>query len=146
MISRTTSRNNRDYHGLGGTPTYRSWYSMIERCINPENISYPCYGAKGISVCERWLDIRNFVEDMGLRPDGMTIDRIKISGNYEKSNCRWATALEQQRNRSTVKCTVEMAASIREMASRGMRQCDIESYFPLSQSVISRIISGRIWR
>lgn len=102
-INRPTSRDDRQYHGLGGTPTYRSWYSMHDRCINPANESYPHYGAKGVTVCQRWDSIEAFVADMGLRPDGMTIDRMDRTKGYEPGNCRWATPKEQARNRKSAR-------------------------------------------
>jgi len=87
-------------HGFRGTPIYRSWSNMIQRCTNPKNEKYSIYGGRGISVCERWRDIRNFVLDMGPRPDGTSIERIDGNGNYEPSNCKWATVTEQNRNTS----------------------------------------------
>jgi hypothetical protein len=73
---------------------------MIQRCTNPNNIKYPAYGARGISVCERWRTFENFFADMGERPQGKTLDRHPDpAGNYEPVNCRWATPLEQRHNR-----------------------------------------------
>lgn len=88
-------------HGLSNTPTWRSWISMNNRCNDPSNKDY---GGRGINVCERWhfANIRafeNFVEDMGLRPDGSSLDRINPDGGYNPDNCRWATSREQIRNR-----------------------------------------------
>lgn len=79
-------------------PTYRTWIAMIHRCTNPGIDAYRNYGAKGVTVCERWRDFKNFVQDMGQRPSLLlSIDRIDPYGNYEPGNCRWATD-EQQRN------------------------------------------------
>ena len=72
---------------------------MRQRCTNPHNDSYPRYGGRGITVCQRWESYENFKADMGERPDGMTIDRINNDGNYEPSNCRWATPAQQSGNR-----------------------------------------------
>lgn len=88
-------------HGYRGTPTYRSWQSAIYRCHNQDSKDYPRYGALGISVCDKWRNsFESFLDDMGERPDGTTLDRHPNNvGNYEPGNCRWATNTEQARNK-----------------------------------------------
>lgn len=81
--------------------TYRSWQDMKQRCLNPKNHNYKNYGARGISFCERWLEFRNFLSDMGNRPHGLTLDRIDNDGNYCPKNCRWATRKQQRDNERT---------------------------------------------
>jgi len=97
------SRYQNIIHGharaTGFSPTYVSWYSMITRCKNKNATNYKHYGEIGVTVCERWLEFKNFLSDMGERPEGMTIDRINPHGNYEPSNCRWADWLTQQSNK-----------------------------------------------
>ena len=79
---------------------YSTWIGMKVRCYNPKRTNYQYYGARGIKVCQRWLDdFWNFVEDMGDRPEGHTLDRIETDGNYEPSNCKWSTHSEQASNK-----------------------------------------------
>lgn len=80
------------------TREYISWCSMNGRCNNPNDPSFQHYGKRGISVCERWRTYLNFLADMGRRPANTSLDRIENDGNYEPSNCRWATSKQQRTN------------------------------------------------
>lgn len=81
------------------TKTFDRWKGMRARCRDPKHKSYVNYGGRGISVCERWSDFRNFVADMGEAPEGMLLDRINNDGNYEPGNCRWVDPKQSANNR-----------------------------------------------
>lgn len=78
---------------------YSSWTHAKYRTTNPKNDNYEHYGGRGIKMCDSWLNsFENFYKDMGERPEGMTLDRIDVNGNYEPGNCRWAAQTTQTRN------------------------------------------------
>lgn len=91
-------------HGHSGrsnadtTPTYKTWSSMKRRCKDKNHCNHASYYDKGIKVCERWEDFTNFLEDMGERPEGKTLDRIDGDKGYYKENCKWSTPKEQANN------------------------------------------------
>jgi len=78
--------------------TYQSWKGMLARCYNKKHPGYINYGARGITVCTSWKDYECFLEDMGLRPPGKSLDRVRNDEGYSKENCKWSTPAEQQRN------------------------------------------------
>jgi len=88
-------------HGLVNSPEYGVWQAMKKRCYDAKNSDYARYGGRGITVCDRWINsFENFISDMGKRPNGYSIDRINVDGNYEPSNCKWASSVEQANNKS----------------------------------------------
>lgn len=83
-------------HGMYGTPTYRSWSEMKSRCRHPQRATGHY---DDVTYCPEWEDFQNFYNDMGERPVGMSLDRIDVFGNYEPSNCRWASTVTQCNNK-----------------------------------------------
>ncbi len=101
MASEILSHRKRQFHGHRWTTEYNSWRAMWERCTNQNYRKFNLYGGRGITICERWRDFVLFLQDMGPKPSRRhSLDRIDGNGNYEPSNCRWATSVEQRRNTS----------------------------------------------
>lgn len=86
-------------HGMSKTPTYKTWCCMIARCENPNDSRYKDWGGRGIKVDQRWKSFENFLADMGVKPEGKSIDRINNDGDYTKGNCKWSSNKEQSYNR-----------------------------------------------
>lgn len=98
----------KEQHGMTGTPIYRVWSSLRNRCDNPNNRAYPNYGGRGITYDESWSAFSKFYSDMGDVPEGCELDRIDNSKGYSKDNCRWATSKTNNRNRrSNVFATID---------------------------------------
>jgi hypothetical protein len=105
LAKETTSKIKRKHgHTVSGgnkTPEYKAWIAIKTRCYKVDGVDYKNYGARGIIVCDRWLNsFENFIEDMGLKPsEKHSVDRINNDGNYEPANCKWSTHSEQMKNR-----------------------------------------------
>ncbi len=130
------------------TPTYESWVAMRRRCLNPASPSWAHYGGRGITICERWAGrgcFVNFATDMGERPPGLSLDRIDVNGNYEPSNCRWATDAEQAQNQRTTKMTPAMVERViaGDLAALGHR--DAAAILGVSEGAIGSVRLGRTW-
>jgi predicted XRE-type DNA-binding protein len=126
------------------TPTYATWASMHQRCKTA-----PRYLGRGITVCDRWSGydgFENFLADMGERPDDQTLDRIDVNGNYEPSNCRWATIWEQSRNKTTSKTTSEHVLEVVRRWQAGERAGQITEALGLPKSTVSNIVKGKAFR
>lgn len=123
-----SQRETHTKHGMHATPTWHAWKDMKARCSNPNLPNYQSYGGRGITVCERWrTSFQNFLQDMGVRPDEMTIERIDNNGNYEPGNCRWATRFEQASNTRRNRF-VEIAGQ-RKTVSQLAREIGVSRHF-----------------
>lgn len=99
-LSAELSSKRAKTHGLSRHPLFPVWHSMMARCFKPHNHAYKDYGARGITVCERWQSVEHFIEDASrLWLPGLTLDRIDNDGNYEPGNVRWTDETAQSRNR-----------------------------------------------
>jgi len=96
-------------HRMSKTPEYKAWQQMKDRCFNLNHPRYSNWGGRGITVCDRWLNFKNFLADMGLKPGSKhSLDRINNDGDYCPDNCKWSTNAEQQNNqRSNHLITIE---------------------------------------
>jgi len=98
-IRRTTHAHSIDRKNRGPSRTYITWQAMLNRCYNSNNKSFDYYGGRGIKVCERWKKFENFLEDMGERPTGLSLDRTDNEDDYYKENCQYADKITQCNNR-----------------------------------------------
>jgi hypothetical protein len=105
-------------HGMERSKEYRAWSSMKQRCFNPNAPAFKNYGGRGISVCKDWFSFEGFFPDMGACPPGLSLDRIDVNGNYESSNCRWANASQQNRNRRPPRTRTAAKRRRREQVER----------------------------
>jgi len=132
--------------GKNGSSTVLTWISMIRRCTDPEHDNYKRYGGRGIEFDSRWLNFENFLEDMGERPEGYTLDRIDTNLGYFKDNCRWACKARQQHNRRDNKLSWEKIEQIKWMRSEGFTEKDIAIEFGVHQTTINRVVNGKRWK
>lgn len=133
--------SNREY-----SPTYHSWQAMCSRTRYPKRDTKNKYVNRGISVCERWSSFENFLEDMGERPDGTTLERLNNEVGYYPDNCIWATPTEQARNRRNKKLDYDAALDIAKRMLRGERATDIAKMYGISESLPREIHKGRTWK
>jgi hypothetical protein len=122
-------------HYMTKSREHNSWTDMKQRCFNRNCTKFSYYGGRGITVCDSWRDsFENFLADMGPRPDGTSIDRIDVNGNYEPSNCRWATKTVQSIN-TRLKCD-------NRSGSRGVSWCKQTNKWRVTISVNGKQFHG----
>ena len=134
-------------HNRSHEPEYKSWASMLQRCNNEKNPAFRYYGQKGVRVCKRWHSFENFFTDMGKRPAGKTLDRWpNPKGDYQLSNCRWATKAEQVANTYYErKLTKFDVAEIRKASSKGLLQREIAKQFGICRTYVNQIINHKVY-
>lgn len=126
---------------------------MKERVLQENHIAFSRYGGRGISICDRWLEgssgrsgFECFLEDMGERPDGMSIDRIDTNGHYEPGNCRWATVITQNRNSNSNKLNSADVDRMRSTAANEtVSYSRLASDFGVSKAHAHRVVRGDRW-
>lgn len=123
-----------EMHGMHKHPLYWTWVQMKQRCKNPK---YGYWAGKGINVCARWDSFATFLEDVGERPDGYSLDRENNDGNYEPSNCRWATRAGQQRDYIV---SEETQALIKRLRADGLSQQTIANMVGVHQTYVSQCL------
>ncbi|MCK5606522.1 hypothetical protein KAR91_31760 [Candidatus Pacearchaeota archaeon] len=146
-LCREMARKRATKHGMSGTPLYAVWKDMRTRCYNPDAHAFKDYGARGITVCDRWKDsFLNFIADMGERPKGYTLERIDNDGNYIAKNCTWASRAQQARNRRNTKLSEEKVAHIRRLSKGALSQARIARMFGVRRTTVCRILTGKRWK
>jgi len=136
-------------------PLYSVFTNMRTRCNNPNHPSFRYYGARGISVCDRWSQFWNFVEDMGDRPDGHELDRIDNDGDYCPENCKWSSKSDQMKNRrkyynpkirgeKNVRCKItdEQVREMRRLKAQGLTNQAISEQYGVARSTVEGITNG----
>lgn len=135
-------------HGMTGSPEYKSWQKMKERCLNPKSNRFEYYGGKGVTICKEWKNsFMAFYKDMGHKPNLWSqIDRRKTSGNYEPGNCRWTTAAENSQNRTSTRANPDIVKEIRIRVENGETQISICKEFNLSPNCVNGIVNRNTWK
>lgn len=136
MRTKSVGNTNAKKHGLSYLKSYVTWDKMICRCTKKNEQGYSNYGGRGIKICDKWMKMDGFFDDMGERPDGMSLDRIDNNKGYFKENCRWATQKQQHRNKR----------SNRIITIDGESKCIAEWAEDKRCKVSKRIIGGRLER
>ena len=133
-------------HGMSNkTRTYKTWKEMRQRCNNPNNDKWKWYGGRGIRICSRWDIFEAFLQDMGERPEGMTLDRVDNDGDYEMSNCVWASHKDQTRKQLKNKLNMESAESLRADRVAGMTYKALAAKYGIDQKTAYQCVQMLTW-
>jgi hypothetical protein len=132
---------------MSNSPEYRVWYLMLERCYNKDNKNYKYYGGRGIIVCDEWKNsFEQFYKDMGPKPgEEYSIERINNNWGYSKSNCKWATNIEQAKNKRNNKLDKHKANRIREFYWAGISVIELAKSFNIGKSTVHSVLSRNSW-
>ena len=133
--------------GKSASKEYKTWHSAKRRCTKVAAPSYPNYGGRGIRMCARWMEsFDNFLEDMGAAPTrDHSLDRVDVNGNYEPSNCRWATASQQSRNTRSVRLSADIVATAKGRWESGEAPHRIARDMGVPYSALQQAIRGKSW-
>lgn len=129
----------RNSHGLSRSKEYRIWASMLQRCNNPKDKKYNDYGGRGIKVLDRWELFENFHKDMGECPDGFSLERVDVNGNYCKDNCKWETTSNQNFNQRIRKNNSTGRTGVDYIEKHGCWRARIT--FQLKEILLGRYVS-----
>ncbi len=155
LVERTLGNGKRQKYcgcttGQTKTKLYSCWGCMKGRCLNPNNTNYKNYGGRGITICPEWTESYIAFRDWALHngyQKGLEIDRIDNNGNYEPSNCRWVTNLDNKRKQRRTKLTLQLAKEIRELYnSKEYIRKELANKYNVSISNIDNVIYNKIWR
>jgi hypothetical protein len=122
---------------------YGTWRNMLDRCYKPSHRYFALYGGRGIEVCDRWRESPlTFYADMGVRLEGLTLERIDSDGDFEPGNCRWGRCVPQRANLHPRRSALPVA-EIRALSEAGVSQKELARQFGVVSSTISRVLHGR---
>lgn len=141
-------RDNYVRHGESKTPLYRVWNAMKQRCLQPTTDCYHRYGGRGITVCAAWmtyLPFRDWALANGYKA-GLLLDRENNDGNYEPSNCRWATSTESGENKINVKLHPDDVRVIRSLSELGIMAIVIAALYNINARTVSEIKYRHKWK
>lgn len=142
-LQRERAGNYSRTHGQSGTLVYKIWKEMRSRCQNENSGSYHRYGGRGVSVAPEWESFEVFIRDMGPRPStAFSIDRIDNNGNYEPSNCRWATQSQQARNKRTTVVTEAILEKAKVFDALGFGTAYIASALNVSRAALYKALAS----